>query len=89
MSAPAPRALDDATLVALSDLNHLEANRELARRAGGVTLDGRSRSAAPSLPVLANAVVRGRASRPPTSSARPALFAAHRRGFARCSLRRR
>ena len=61
MSAPATRALDDATLVALSDLNHLEANRELARRAGGVTLDEDGLAfwaGAHPLPVLANAVVR-------------------------------
>ena len=54
-------ALDDALLTALSDLNHVEANRELARRAGGTVVDEDGLTfwaGAHPLPVLANAVVR-------------------------------
>ena len=86
MSAPSSRALDDATLVALSDLNHLEANRELARRAGGITLDEDGLAfwaGAHPLPVLANAVVRTDPRvRPDDVIARGRrFFARHRRGF--------
>ena len=56
-----PPALDDATLVALADLNHHEAYRELVRRAGGIVVDESGLTfwvGAHPLPVLANAVVR-------------------------------
>lgn len=56
-----PPTFDDATLVVLSDLNHLESNRELARRAGGTVVDEPGLTfwaGAHPLPVLANAVVR-------------------------------
>jgi ribosomal protein S18 acetylase RimI-like enzyme len=84
MSARPP--FDDATLVELSDLNHLEANRELARRAGGAVLDEAGITCwagGHPLPVLANAVART----DPTVSGTDLLararrfFAEHRRGF--------
>ena len=79
-------ALDDAVLVELSDLNHVEANRELARRAGGVVLDEDGLTCwagAHPLPVLANAVMRtDRRVRAPVVLERARrFFAAHRRGF--------
>jgi ribosomal protein S18 acetylase RimI-like enzyme len=61
MSAAPDRPLDDPLLIALSDLNHVEANRELARRAGGTVVDDDGLTfwaGAHPLPVLANAVVR-------------------------------
>jgi ribosomal protein S18 acetylase RimI-like enzyme len=78
--------LDDATLVALADLNHHEAYRELARRAGGVVVDEGGLTfwaGAHPLPVLANAVVRT----DPQVRAKDVLvrgyrfFLTHRRGF--------
>ena len=81
-----PRELDDRTLVELSDLNHLEANRELARRAGGVVLDEDGLTCwagAHPLPVLANAVVRTDRRVPAADVLARArrFFAARRRGF--------
>jgi hypothetical protein len=86
MSAPSSRALDDATLVALSDLNHLEANRELSRRAGGVALDEDGLLfwvGAHPLPVLANAVARTdpRVAAADVIERGRRFFARHRRGF--------
>ena len=86
MAASSSRALDDATLVALSDLNHLEANRELARRAGGVVLDEDGLLfwvGAHPLPVLANAVVRTdpRVTPADVLARGRRFFAKHRRGF--------
>lgn len=84
MSARPP--FDDATLVVLSDLNHLEANRELARRAGGTVLDEPGITywaGAHPLPVLANAVARTDTRVPGSELLARArrFFAAHRRGF--------
>jgi len=80
------RPLDDATLVVLSDLNHVEANRELARRAGGVVVDDGGLTfwaGAHPLPVLANAVVRTDPRIPAAMVLERAqqFFATHRRGF--------
>jgi ribosomal protein S18 acetylase RimI-like enzyme len=79
-------ALDDATLVTLSDLNHVEANRELVRRAGGVVHDEDGLTfwaGAHPLPVLANAVVRTEARVAPAAvlERARAFFRARRRGF--------
>ncbi len=81
-----PRRFDAHTLLELSDLNHVEANRELARRAGGVVLDEDGLTfwaGAHPLPVLANAVVRTDPRVPATTVLANArrFFAAHRRGF--------
>ncbi len=86
MVASHDRPLDDAALVELSDLNHLEANRELARRAGGVVVDEDGLTCwagAHPLPVLANAVVRTDARVPGELVLERArrFFATHRRGF--------
>src|SRR5262245_55326045 len=80
------RPLDDAMLIELSDLNHLEANRELARRAGGVVHDEDGLTCwagAHPLPVLANPVVRTDSRMPGTTLLERArrFFATHRRGF--------
>jgi ribosomal protein S18 acetylase RimI-like enzyme len=84
MSARPP--FDEATLVELSDLNHLEANRELARRAGGTVLDDAGITCwagGHPLPVLANAAART----DPTVTGGDLLararrfFGEHRRGF--------
>jgi ribosomal protein S18 acetylase RimI-like enzyme len=82
----APDRFDEPTLVALSDLNHLEANRELARRGGGTVLDEPGLTCwagAHPLPVLANAVVRTDARLPGPAVLERArrFFGAHRRGF--------
>lgn len=85
MSSIAP-VLDEQALVLLADLNHLEANRELSRRAGGATADEDGLAfwvGGHPLPVLANGVMR-------TDRRVPAevviertrrFFARHRRGF--------
>lgn len=55
------RPLDEQALVTLADLNHLEANRELARRAGGAAVDEDGLAfwvGGHPLPVLANGVMR-------------------------------
>jgi ribosomal protein S18 acetylase RimI-like enzyme len=81
-----PSGFDERALIELSDLNHVEANRELARRAGGVVADEGGLTCwagAHPLPVLANAVVRTA----PQLSAIDVLagarrfFAAYERGF--------
>lgn len=81
-----PPPLSDRTLVALADLNHHEAYRELTRRAGGIVLDDGGITCwagVHPLPVLANAVVRT----DPRVAARDVLvrgqrfFLEHRRGF--------
>lgn len=82
----AHRTLDDGTLVALSDLNHLEANRELARRAGGITFDEDGLAfwvGAHPLPVLANGLMRTESSVPADVVIARArrFFASHHRGF--------
>jgi hypothetical protein len=79
-------ALDERTLVELSDLNHLEANRELARRAGGIVVDEDGLTCwlgAHPLPALVNAAVRTDPAVPPADVLARAsrFFAAHRRGF--------
>ena len=79
-------ALDDALLIALSDLNHVEANRELARRAGGTVVDEDGLTfwaGAHPLPVLANAVVRSdpRIGGPAVLERARRFFAARQRGF--------
>jgi ribosomal protein S18 acetylase RimI-like enzyme len=56
-----PEPLDAHALVVLSDLNFIEGNRELVRRAGGTVLDEDGLTfwvSGHPLPVLANAVVR-------------------------------
>jgi GNAT superfamily N-acetyltransferase len=78
--------LDDPTLVALSDLNYLEANRELARRAGGTVLDEDGLvcwAGAHALPVLANGAMRTKAGMPADEVLARArrFFAARGRGF--------
>jgi ribosomal protein S18 acetylase RimI-like enzyme len=78
--------LDEQALVTLADLNHLEANRELARRAGGVAVDEDGLGfwvGGHPLPVLANGVMRT----DPSVAADAVVertrrfFARYRRGF--------
>jgi ribosomal protein S18 acetylase RimI-like enzyme len=80
------RSRDEHELVTLADLNHLEAYRELTRRAGGTVVDEDGLTfwaGAHRLPVLVNAVVRT----DPTVPAADVLarartfFARRRRGF--------
>jgi ribosomal protein S18 acetylase RimI-like enzyme len=81
-----PSRFDERALIELSDLNHVEANRELARRAGGVVIDEGGLtcwSGGHPLPVLANAVVRtdrGLSAIDVLAGGRR-FFAAHERGF--------
>src|SRR5215467_4231022 len=78
--------LDEAALVALSDLNYIEANRELSRRAGGRVIDGDGLAfwvSPDPLPVLANGVARIDRRVPSTVVLEEArrVFAAQGRGF--------
>jgi len=86
MSALPTPAIDDATLVALSDLNYLEANRELTRRAGGTVVDEDGLmlwAGAHALPVLVNGVMRTADGVPPADVLARArrFFAPRGRGF--------
>jgi hypothetical protein len=77
---------DERTIVALADLNRLEANRELTRRAGGTVVDEDGLAfwlAVHPLPVLVNAVVRTDPRVPAQSVLERAgrFFASHGRGF--------
>jgi hypothetical protein len=80
------RSRNERELVTLADLNHLEAYRELTRRAGGTVLDEDGLTfwaGAHPLPVLCNAVVRTDARVPPADVLARArrFFAARGRGF--------
>ncbi|MGH7894555.1 MAG: GNAT family N-acetyltransferase [Candidatus Binatia bacterium] len=76
----------DVALAQLSDLNYVEAYRELSRRAGGVVLDEDGLTCwvgAHPLPVLANGVARidHRVGPARVLERARAFFGAHRRGF--------